>query len=145
MSPDATRRALDFASIAFVVLVPALALATDDGDWRLGLLFPPAVLLVSAQVATRWRGRAAFGAALGSLLCLVAAHAIVLTFALPTNQVSVNWKAKPATSSACARIENLTEFVALLVAVLMESASAKAEEPGRSLGRALGSRGILSR
>ena len=143
MSPTATRPALDFASIVFAVLVPALALAPDDGGWQSSLLIPLALFLVAAQVAARWRSRAAFGSALGSLLCLVAAHAIVLTFALPANPVSVHWRAKPADFERVRAHWNLTGFAALLVAVLLDPANGvKAEGPDRSLGRALGSRGI---
>ena len=93
-------------------------------------------MLVSAQVATRWRGRAAFGAALGSLLCLVAAHAIVLTFALPANQVSVNWKAKPADfervrahwewSHGAGALLNLAEFAGAAVGGAMEPGEQRA-------------------
>jgi hypothetical protein len=77
-----------------------------------GLLIPLALFLVAAQIVVR--------CSLSSLLCLFAAQAVSSAF---------NWSVKPAD-------------VARIVAALAGPVNAKTEEPGRSLGRALGSRGI---
>ena len=134
LSANATRRALDFASIVFVVLVlvPSGAHLLELHN-KLGLVIPIALFLVAAQVVVRWRERDAIGASLTSLLCLVAAHAIFWTFTFPANQVSVNWTAKPADfervrarwewSHGAGVLLNLAGFVALLVAVLFDPPS----------------------
>ena len=153
MNAAATRQALDFASIAFVVfvLVPSgahllempnkLALAPDDymvvqrsydGWWYVGLVIPPALFLLAAQVVLRWRDRVAIGAALASFGCLVAAHAIFWMFTFPANQATLNLTAKPSDfervrgqwewSHGAGALLNLAAFAALLWAVVLEPA-----------------------
>ena len=131
MSATATRRALGFASIVFVVLV--LTPSSAHGSWYLGLVIPPALFLVAAQVELRWRDRAAFGAALASFACLAAAHAIYWMFTFPANQAAVNWTAKPTDfqrvraqwewSHGAGALLNLAAFAALLWAVQSSRAS----------------------
>ena len=117
MRRETTRRALDFASIFFVVLVVVpsgahllelhnkLRLSPDEymiaqrsyeGWWLIGGVIPVAIALVAAQVAVRLRRRESIGCSLVSLLCLLAAHALFWTFTFPANQVTLNWTAKPA-------------------------------------------------
>ena len=145
MSAIATRRALDFASIVFVVLVLApedyrVAQRSYDGWWYIGLVIPPALFLVAAQVVLRWRERAAFGAALASFACLAAAHAIFWMFTFPANQATLNWTAKPSDfervraqwewSHGAGALLNLAAFAALLWAVVLEAG----ERRSRSFG-----------
>jgi hypothetical protein len=126
LSPITTRRALDFASIVFAVL----ALSPDGGA-----LVPFALLLVAAQVVLCRRD------SLTSLLCLAAAQVI-----------GVGWSARPADfarvrsqwewSRGSGALPNLAALGAVFLSVVLDAERANTEEPGRSLGRALGSRGI---
>lgn len=117
MRRETTRRALDFASILFVVfvVVPSgahllelhnkLRLSVDeymiaqrsyDGWWMIGCVIPVALALLAGQIVMRVRRRAPIGSTLVSLLCLVAAHLIFWTFTFPANQATANWTLKPA-------------------------------------------------
>jgi hypothetical protein len=136
VSATATR-ALDFASIAFVVfvLVPSGAHLLELPD-ELAL----ALFLVAAQVVLRWRERAAFGAALASFACLAAAHAIFWMFTFPANQATLNWTAKPRDfervrtqwewSHGAGALLDLAAFAALLWAVVLELGERRSDSVG---------------
>jgi len=75
------RRALDFASIVFVVfaLVPSGARPLE--------LTALATLLLAAHVVVRWPDRAV------SFLCLLATQALSSMLALPAHQLGRSWTA----------------------------------------------------
>lgn len=103
MTRSATQRALDFASILFVVLVLVQSGAQRYDWWFVGLVIPPAVFLLAAQLVLRWRKRAAL--------------TLSLT-ARPTDfeRVRTQWE----WSRGAGALFNLAAFAALLWAVALE-------------------------